>query len=125
MAVKRSDQAKHAGNEWVNRRIRQLTRELHELTQKDGDVSVSADERGPAPAQIVGGGIGKLKNRVDRLLRLKEVLEIIPVSKSTWWAGIKSGRYPAPVRNLGPRITAWTMSSIMQLVNGGEGENNA
>lgn len=21
---------------------------------------------------------------------------IIPVSKSTWWAGVKSGRYPAP-----------------------------
>jgi prophage regulatory protein len=30
----------------------------------------------------------------------------IPVSKSTWWAGIKDGRFPKPVK-LGPRITAW------------------
>jgi len=29
-----------------------------------------------------------------------------PVSKSTWWAGVKSGRFPKPVK-LGPRITAW------------------
>ena len=32
---------------------------------------------------------------------------IIPVSKSTWWAGVKSRRYPQPVRTLGTRITAW------------------
>jgi prophage regulatory protein len=29
----------------------------------------------------------------------------IPVSRSTWWAGVKNGRYPKPVK-LGPRITA-------------------
>lgn len=40
-----------------------------------------------------------------RLLRLKMVLEIIPVSKSTWWAGVKSGRFPKPVKTLGGRIT--------------------
>lgn len=31
---------------------------------------------------------------------------LIPVSRSTWWAGVKSGRYPQPVRSLGRRITA-------------------
>lgn len=60
----------------------------------------------------------------DRLLRLKEVLEYIPVGKSTWWAGVKSGRYPAPVHHLGPRITAWSYSSIMHLVNGGFNDNS-
>ena len=30
----------------------------------------------------------------------------IPVSKSTWWAGIKDGRFPKPVK-LGARITVW------------------
>ena len=35
----------------------------------------------------------------------------IPVSKSTWWAGVKSGRYPKPVK-LGPRITAWRVEDI-------------
>nr|WP_213290168.1 AlpA family phage regulatory protein [Bradyrhizobium sp. sGM-13] len=35
----------------------------------------------------------------------------IPVSKSTWWAGVKGGRYPKPVK-LGPRITAWRVEDI-------------
>jgi hypothetical protein len=41
---------------------------------------------------------------------------VIPVSKSTWWAGIKSGRYPKPVRTLGPRITAWKVEDIRALI---------
>ena len=39
----------------------------------------------------------------------------IPVSKSTWWAGVKSGRYPQPVK-LGPRITAWRVEDIRSLI---------
>jgi prophage regulatory protein len=42
----------------------------------------------------------------------------IPVSKSTWWAGVKSGRYPAPVK-LGPRITAWRVEDVRALINAG------
>ncbi len=42
---------------------------------------------------------------------------IIPVSKSTWWAGVKSGRYPQPVK-LGPKITAWKISDIRALIEG-------
>ncbi len=40
----------------------------------------------------------------------------IPVSKSTWWAGIKDGRYPKPVK-LGPRITAWRVEDIRALIS--------
>jgi prophage regulatory protein len=40
----------------------------------------------------------------------------IPVSKSTWWAGVKSGRYPKPVK-LGPRITAWRVEDIRALID--------
>jgi prophage regulatory protein len=53
-----------------------------------------------------------------RLLRLRSVLEIIPISKSSWWAGIKSGRYPKPVK-LGPKITAWRADDIYALTKGG------
>ena len=42
----------------------------------------------------------------------------IPVSKSTWWAGVKSGRYPASVK-LGPRITAWRVEDIRKLIRTG------
>jgi predicted DNA-binding transcriptional regulator AlpA len=41
---------------------------------------------------------------------------IIPVSKSTWWAGVKSGRYPKPIKSLGPRITAWKVEDIRTLI---------
>ncbi|HSW71399.1 MAG TPA: AlpA family phage regulatory protein [Gammaproteobacteria bacterium] len=41
---------------------------------------------------------------------------IIPVSKSTWWEGVKSGRYPQPVRSLGKRITAWRVEDIRALI---------
>lgn len=44
----------------------------------------------------------------------------IPVSKSTWWAGIKTGRFPRPVK-LGPRITAWRVEDIRELIEKGAG----
>lgn len=40
---------------------------------------------------------------------------IIPVSASTWWAGVRSGRYPQPTRALGARITAWRAEDIRAL----------
>jgi prophage regulatory protein len=40
---------------------------------------------------------------------------IIPVGKSTWWEGVKSGRFPKPVK-LGPRITAWRVEDIRSLI---------
>jgi len=42
---------------------------------------------------------------------------IIPVSRSTWWDGVRTGRYPAPVRTLGRRITAWRVEDIRALIN--------
>lgn len=42
---------------------------------------------------------------------------IIPVSKSTWWAGVQSGRYPQPIRSLGLRITAWRVEDIRALID--------
>lgn len=48
-------------------------------------------------------------------LRLPQVLAIVPVSKSTWWEGCKSGRFPKPVK-LTPRTTAWRAEDIAELV---------
>ncbi len=39
---------------------------------------------------------------------------IIPVSKSTWWQGVKDGRYPAPIK-LSPAVTVWRASDIEAL----------
>ncbi|HYV61880.1 MAG TPA: hypothetical protein VE958_04370 [Bryobacteraceae bacterium] len=48
---------------------------------------------------------------------------VIPVSKSTWWAGVKSGRYPQPVRTLGERITAWRVEDIRALIERAAGDS--
>jgi predicted DNA-binding transcriptional regulator AlpA len=57
--------------------------------------------------------MNELKN--NGFLRLPQVLALIPVSKSAWWAGVKSGRYPRPIK-LGPRTSAWRVSDIMDLL---------
>lgn len=54
-------------------------------------------------------------NKIDGFLRLPQVLALIPIGRSTFWAGVRAGRYPAPVR-LGPRTTAWKVSEIRALV---------
>jgi prophage regulatory protein len=54
----------------------------------------------------------------SRLLRLPQVLEIIPISKSSWWAGVRSGKYPQPVK-LGLRITCWRLSDLKKLSENG------
>ena len=41
---------------------------------------------------------------------------IIPVSRSTWYEGVRTGRYPKPVK-LGPRITAWRVEDIRKLIS--------
>jgi prophage regulatory protein len=48
-------------------------------------------------------------------MRLKQVLRFIPVSKSDWWAGVKSGVYP-PSYKLGARKTAWRAEDIKTLM---------
>jgi predicted DNA-binding transcriptional regulator AlpA len=52
-----------------------------------------------------------------RYIRLKEILEIIPVSKSTWYKGIAEGRYPKPTKRFGPRIAAWDIRDIRALLD--------
>ncbi|MBE0597932.1 MAG: AlpA family phage regulatory protein [Desulfuromonadales bacterium] len=61
------------------------------------------------------------------LLRLPQIIgnpnakppipAIVPVSKSTWWAGVKKGTFPQPIK-LGERCTAWRAADILRLVEG-------
>ena len=48
-------------------------------------------------------------------VRLTQILEVIPICKSSWWAGVKSGRYPKPVK-LSERCTAWCAEDIHTLI---------
>lgn len=50
-------------------------------------------------------------NSEERLLRLPEVLRIIPVSRSEWYRRLAAGDAPAAVE-LGPRARAWRLSDV-------------
>jgi predicted DNA-binding transcriptional regulator AlpA len=52
------------------------------------------------------------------LLRLPQVLMVIPVSASTWWSGIKKGIFPKPVK-LSARVTCWQAEKVWALTEGG------
>ncbi|MEI9417465.1 helix-turn-helix transcriptional regulator [Mesorhizobium sp. Cs1321R2N1] len=55
---------------------------------------------------------------VRGLVRIKSIIAPdgpIPVSRSTWWAGVRSGRFPKPVK-LGPRTTVWRSADIDELI---------
>lgn len=45
------------------------------------------------------------------LVRIKTILSVLPMSRSTWWNGVRDGRYPAPIK-LGPKITAWRADDV-------------
>ena len=57
----------------------------------------------------------------QKLLRVHGIVRphgILPISRSTWLAGVASGRYPQPVK-LGPKITAWRLEDIQKLIDRG------
>lgn len=66
--------------------------------------------------QLPPTGFLRVSQIVGRPKATPPVAPIIPVSESTWWAGVKSGRYPAPVK-LGPRTTAWRVEDIRALIS--------
>jgi predicted DNA-binding transcriptional regulator AlpA len=56
-------------------------------------------------------------------LRLRQIIgnrktntpPIVPVSASTWWLGVKQGRFPRPVK-LSNRVTVWRIEDIRALI---------
>ncbi|WP_338669321.1 helix-turn-helix transcriptional regulator [Pseudodesulfovibrio methanolicus] len=48
-------------------------------------------------------------------VRIHKILEVIPIGKSSWWAGVKAGKFPQPVK-LGPKTTAWKVEDIRKLI---------
>ncbi|UXT64194.1 transcriptional regulator [Agrobacterium tumefaciens] len=53
-----------------------------------------------------------------RLYRLKEILAPegpIPISKSSWWANVRAGIYPSPVK-ISERVSAWKSEDILALI---------
>lgn len=51
-------------------------------------------------------------------IRLNKILLIFPVSRASWWAGIRAGIYPAGIK-IGLRTTAWRIEEIHKLIKDG------
>ena len=66
------------------------------------------------------------ESEIPRFLRLKQIIgdpkaeppiqPILPISKSSWWDGVKSGRFPKAVK-IGANTTVWREDEIRSLVN--------
>jgi prophage regulatory protein len=48
-------------------------------------------------------------------VRLPQILKVIPLCRTCWWEGVKSGRFPKPVK-LSARCTAWRAEDIRELI---------
>jgi len=57
----------------------------------------------------------------DPLLRLPELLMLVPLAKSTIWLAIKEHRFPSPVK-IGRRAVAWRLSDIERFIEEGAGK---
>jgi len=63
-------------------------------------------------------GYLRLPQIIGNLKAKPPIPALIPISKSTWWAGVSSGRFPKPIK-LGPRITVWRVEDIRDLIQQG------
>ena len=48
-------------------------------------------------------------------VRMPSILAVFPVSRSTWLAGVKSGKYPRAYK-LGEKTNAWKAEEIRKLI---------
>jgi len=50
------------------------------------------------------------------LVRIPQILDVIPVSPATWWRWVKSGKAPQGIK-LSPQITTWRAEDVRALID--------
>jgi prophage regulatory protein len=76
--------------------------------------SVPVKQKAPSTANIAA----RFDFPRTGLVRLKSILAPegpIPVGKTTWWQGVRSGRFPRPTK-LSSKITCWRAEDIHDLI---------
>lgn len=58
----------------------------------------------------------QVRDSTEGFLRLPHILQLLPISRSAWWEGVKNGRYPKSYP-IGPRTTAWRKRDIYDLLS--------
>lgn len=80
---------------------------------------VSATSAAPAPLPTTG--FLRLSQIVGDKTCTPPLPGLIPVCKSAWWSGVRTGRFPQPIK-LSPRVTVWRVEDIRELiVSAGQG----
>ena len=51
----------------------------------------------------------------EGFVRFPQIKSVYPISRSGWIAGVKSGRYPQPIR-IGGRLNFWKVEDIRKLL---------
>lgn len=59
--------------------------------------------------------LNRERNRGPRRPR-KAIAPLIPISRSSWWEGVRTGRYPKPLK-LGAGTTVWKSAEIFALID--------
>ena len=76
---------------------------------------VSQQITNPLASPLPATGLVKLKTLLGNSKTNPPTLPIIPVSRTTWHNGVKSGKYPKPIK-LGERSVAWRVEDIRALL---------
>lgn len=90
-------------------------RKEHPIGDDSGALEASSQN---AVGEIEGNSPGRDSLPVEGFVRLNRIIAPIgpiPVSRSTWWAGVKDGRFPQPLK-LGPKTTVWRVDDIRALI---------
>ena len=61
-------------------------------------------------------GFVRLSGIIGNIKATPPIPAIIPISASGWWNGVKTGKFPKPVK-LGPRVTAWKAEDIRKFID--------
>ena len=68
--------------------------------------------------QLPATGFLRLAQIIGNAKADPPILPLIPVCKSSWWQGVRDGRYPQSIK-LGPRTTVWRVQDIRALIEKG------
>ena len=60
-------------------------------------------------------GFMRLKQIIGDAKAHPKIPPLIPISRSAWYAGIKSGRYPKPIK-LSQRTAVWHLKDIINFI---------
>jgi predicted DNA-binding transcriptional regulator AlpA len=88
------------------------------MKQGSGQASESVTEAAPARAAestLPETGFLRIWQIIGDPKASPPVPGLIPVGRTSWWNGVRAGRYPKPV-SLGPSMTAWRVEDIRALI---------